>query len=307
MMIVRRTHILLVLALLCSNALYGATASDLVRKAQAADSQVSYRGTKVARVVAAGRAVSSLMKIVHLKPDMTRTEYSSPKMLAGVVVVQCGSSVWKHARRQRSWERLHSASSAAPDGDIDVALSNYNVRLVGDNTTIGRKTYVVLATPKRAGESVLRLWIDKQNYLILRSQVEKPGVGVTSSSSFNSISINPPDISRSAFVVPAREKSAPKVGKLDFSVAKPRYLPKGYKLVGQTRNRVNAHLVVHLQFSNGVNTISLFERRSRGDAKAPKVPDRFSSVMTWTRHEVLFTLIGDLPRAELQKIADSTI
>jgi outer membrane lipoprotein-sorting protein len=306
-MIVRKPYLCVLIGLVASSAVYGATASDVVRKAQAANAHVSYRGTKIARVVAGGRAVSSQMQITHLKPDMTRTQYYSPKMLAGVIVVQRGANVWKYVPRQRAWERLHSAASGPPDGDLDVALSNYSVRLIGSEKAVGRDAYIVLATPKRAGESVLRLWIDKQSYLTLRTQVEKPSGGVTSSSSFSSITVNPSGILPLAFAVTTKEKAAPKVGALDFRVAKPKYLPKGYKPVGQTRGKVSGHLCVHLQFSNGVNTISLFERRSKGDAKAPKVPGRLTSVLTWTRHEMLFTLIGDLPRNELQKIADSTI
>jgi len=305
-MITRKPYLFVVMGIVASSAVYGASASDVVRKAQAANAHVSYRGEKAACVVVGGRAVCSQMQITHLKPDMTRTQYYSPKMLAGVVVVQRGSNVWRYAPRQKAWERLHSAASAPPDGDIDVALSNYSVRLLGSEKAVGRDAYVVMATPKRAGESVVRLWIDKQSYLTLRTQVEKPSGEIMSSSSFSSIVVNPSGISPSAFAVTTNEEAVPTVGSLDFCVAEPRYLPEGYKPVGQTKGKVSGHLCVHLQFSNGVNTISLFERCSKGNAKALKVPGRLTNVLTWTSHEVLFTLIGDLPRSELQKIADST-
>lgn len=307
MMIFRKPYLFMLAAIVTSSAAFGATANDIVRRAQTANAQVSYRGTKVARILVGGRAVTSAMEVTHMKPDMTRTAYLSPKVLAGVVVVQRGAAIWRFGPRRKTWEQLHGSGSVPAGAAIDVALQNYRVRLIGSQKTIGRDAYVVLAAPKRAGESVLRLWIDKQTYLTLRTQVEKPSGEVASSTSFSTIGVNPSGISRSAFAVLARPKAAAKVVRLDFRVAKPRYLPKGYKYVGVTTGRVNGRPYAHLQFSNGVNTVSLFQRRSEGNARAPKVPDHLVSVMTWTKHEMLFTLIGDLPRAELAKIANSTM
>lgn len=308
-MILKRLYAVVIVGLVASAVAYGATANDIVRKAHAADGQVSYRGIKVACISVGGRSVTSQMQITHLKPDMTRTQYSSPKVLAGVVVVQRGRGAWRYSPREKTWDQLHNATSTQADPDLSFALANYSVRLLGSAKAQGlrRDAWVVLATPKRAGEPTVRVWIDKKTYLTLRTQTEKPGGGVTSSSTFTSLTVNPAGIRASLFAVPMKAKPTATVGRLDFRVAKPKYMPKGYKLVGQSRDKVSGHSCVHLQFSNGVNTISLFERRSAGNSKAPKVPDRFVSVMTWTRHQVLFTLIGELPRAELQKIADSTL
>lgn len=305
-MICRKPYVFIMTAVLASSAAYGITASDIVRKAQSASAHVSYRGTKEACIVTDGRPVCSVMHVTHMKPDKTRTQYSSPKLVAGVVVVQSGANTWKRAPRAKEWEQLHYAALAPPAGMIDVALANYNVRLIGSQKMAGRDAYVVMASPKRVGESVMRLWIDKHSYLTLRTQEENPPGRITSSSRFTSITLNPPNISPSLFAVKAKGGAASSACKMGFRVIKPRYLPKGYKLVGQTMGEVSSCACVHLQFSNGVNTLSLFERCCGCGVKAPKVPAKCAGVMTWVRRDMLFTLVGDLPRAELQKIADST-
>lgn len=289
----------------CSAA-FAATAVDVVRKAQAAQGHVSYRGSKTACVTVGGRMVCSQMQVTHLKPNSTRTQYDSPKAVSGTVVIQRGDAVWKYIPSRKAWERQPCGSTGISKCGLDIALSNYSLRLSGSQKLLGRDSYVVVATPKRAGESVVRLWIDKQSYLTLKTQIEKPSGQVISSTSFSKIAINPKDISASVFAVPADNTSARPSVHPHFRVSRPKYLPVGYRLIGEACGKACGHECVHLQFSNGVNTISLFERTVSARGHAPCLPGKLTGVKTWTRHGMLFTLIGDLPPDELRKIANST-
>jgi sigma-E factor negative regulatory protein RseB len=246
------------------------------------------------------------MKVTHMKPDMTRTHYYSPTALAGVVVIQSGPDVWRYDARQRAWVQAHSAASMPTDLNLEGAFANYNIRLVGSDKIAGRETYVIRASPKRGGEACRRIWVDKKSYLTLRTQVERPSGAVVSSCGFTRITIDPTDVSPTDFAIIGKVIGVPEAGRVDFHVEKPRYLPKGYKPVGLAKDKVSGHLCVHLQFSNGVNTISLFERRSDCNTCAPRVPEKLTTVMTWARDQMLFTLVGDVSRAELKKIANST-
>jgi len=299
----------LFLVLLCglaiSGGVYGSNATSIARRAQAADLHVNYRGTKTACVCLNGTTVSSVMKIVHMKPDMTRKEYFSPAALAGIIFIQCGPDAWMYSPRDHAWEQARSACRAYSQYDRDDAFDNYEVQLVGTGMVAGREAYVIRAAPKRPGESLHRVWVDKQCYLMLRTQVETIGGTVLSSSKFTSIAVEPRDISPTIFAVSCKAIPVPAPPRVDFSLRKPFYLPKGYKMVGLAEVTVNAHYCAHLQFSNGVNTISLFERRCDVQTVAPRMPDKLTTVMTWARDGLLFTLVGDISRVELKKIADS--
>jgi negative regulator of sigma E activity len=306
MMINTKLCILVLTAVLTPGVVHGTTASDIARRAQVADKHVSYRGMKTAEVAVGRKTVSSAMKVTHMKPDMTRTQYFSPAALAGVVVIQSGPDVWRYDARQRVWVQVNSAASMPADLDREGAFANYDIRLVGSDKIAGREAYIVRASPRRKVEACRRIWIDKKSYLTLKTQVENPSGAVLSSSRFTVVTVNPTDVSPTDFAVTGRVISAPKAGRVDFHVEKPRYLPKGYKPVGVAKDKVSGRMCVHLQFSNGVNTISLFERRSECNTCAPRVPEKLTTVMTWAKDQMLFTLVGDVSRAELTKIANST-
>lgn len=284
---------------------FGVGAADIAQKAHNADKDVSYRGVKTASVSANGATMSSVVKIVHLKPDMTRKEFFSPLALAGTILIMDGTDVWRYTPREGLWEqvRCESVGECSP---CSRALSNYDIQLVGTEKVAGRDTYLIRAIPRHPSDRTHAMWVDKHCYLTLRTQTETVGGRVVSSSWFTTIEINPKDISLSAFAVTGKVKTPTKPGRADFQVRKPTYLPKGYRLVSVSRVSANCHYCAHLQFSNGANTISLFERRTGVETAAPRVPDKLSTIVTWTREGVLFTLIGDLSRDELKKIADST-
>ena len=284
---------------------FGATAKDVLRRAEVADKHVSYRGMKVASVYFGNALAKATLKVVHLKPDKTRTEYFAPPPLTGIILIQDGLDFWKYQPTEKVWHELPGCAARHNDAVRQEAFENYDVSLVGTDRVAGRQAYVIQAVPKRRGESARRLWVDKQYYLVVRTQDESLSGWVVNSSEYTSIDFNPRDISADTFKVTGKIKRAPKPPGIPFPVLKPAYLPRGYKLVGVSGMRVNDGPCAHLQFSNGANTISLFERIT--DKKTPEtsVQSKITNVLMWTRKGMMFTLIGDVSRAELQKIADS--
>lgn len=305
MMRMKLTTILVCIALGRSVA-FGAGAADIAQRAHNADSSVNYRGIKTACVWLNGVGTSSVVKIVHMKPDMTRKEYFSPRALAGTIVIMGGPDVWRYRPQNQAWEQIHLPVLGPSRSNYNRAFDNYDVQLIGSEKVAGRDAYLIRAVSKREGDVTHRIWVDKGSYLTLRTQTETVGGRVVSLSRFTSIEINPHDISPAAFAVTGKVKGASKPARVDFRVEKPSYLPKGYRLVGLASVSANRHCCAHLHFSNGANTISLFERRTDVASPAPRVPEKLPTIVTWTRDGILFTLIGELSRGELRKIADST-
>jgi len=286
--------------------LFAATAEELLKRAEVADKHVSYRGLKTASVRVGNSSTTATIKIVHLKPDKTRTQYFAPPLLAGVILVQDGPELWRFQPQEDAWELVRYCRLMPRDTINQRALENYEVTLVGTDRVAGRETYVIHATPKRRGESARRIWVDHEHYLVMGTQVETPGGGVLNSSRYTSVEFEPGDISPSLFSINGKKKTDAGAGHLPaFRAAKPSYLPKGYRLIGLSRVAVDGCCSSHLQYSNGVNTISLFQRRAGDDSSSEQLRSKVTNVLSWVRAGMRFTLIGDLPRAELQRIADS--
>ena len=290
--------------LLIPSIAFGANAVEVLRRSKDADKYVSYRGLKIVNVYFSGRSAASTLKVIHLKPNKTRTEYFTPVQLAGTVLVEDELNVWKFDPRESEWEKVCVRSSKC--GSWDKALENYDVEMIGSDRVAGRPAYVIHAVPRMSGERAHRVWIDKDYYLTIRTEVESPHGAVIDSSRYTDIDINPGDISPSIFTIAGKVKSTPKNKSNITNVVKPSYLPKGYKLAAVGSLSINCSCCAHLQFSNGVNTISMFQRPTDKCAETSRIGSKTSNALTWARGGVLYTLMGKISRSELQKIADST-
>ena len=81
----RRLLLIPIAVCFASSSLLAATATDVLRRAEVANKQVSYRGTKVAAVYFGGNVRTAALKVVHLKPDKTRTNTILPSHSRGLL------------------------------------------------------------------------------------------------------------------------------------------------------------------------------------------------------------------------------
>ena len=297
---------ILLAVIIMPSVLFGADARDVMRRAESADKRLNYRGIKITTVNFESGSVTSKLKVVHLRPNLTRTEYYTPSALAGIVVIQNGLDFWKFIPRNKSWEHLCPRVILSDDSYGHGFLTNFNLQIVGSEHVAGRPTYVVQAVPKRGIEYSHRVWVDKEHYFIIRTEAETPNGRILNSSKYLKIDLNPQAISRSNFKVSGKVISQSKVKNVGFKISKPKYLPSGYKLMGITCMRLNGRSCVHLQYSNGVNSISLFEHKFDCYKPSPPIKSRITNIYSWTRRNISYTIMSDLSHLELQKIARST-
>lgn len=282
---------------------FAAGVSEVLERVENAEKSLSYRGMKVATLTGLATAT---FKVIHLKPDKTRTEYFAPAPLAGVIVIRNGTDCWRYYPRDREWEQVPCCLLPSVDVVRRDAFANYDIRIVGTDEVAGRPAYIIHAVPRNRAESAHRVWVDKDFYLVMGTQIESPHGTVLNSSRFTSIQIDPTNISPTLFKVTGTVRPTPKPGDVRFKVAKPAYLPRGYRMMGMSSLTVNGMTCAHLQFSNGINTISLFERQGAKEAPPCSLRCRATKALTWSRDGIAFTVMGDLAQAELRKIADST-
>jgi len=285
--------------------LMAADPAELLRKAEMADKYVSYRGTKSAIVYFNGKMANSCMKVVHLKPDKTRTDFFSPAQLAGVILIHDSDSTWKYSPKKRVWESVSSCVKFNSDEICREVLENFNLTLLDSDVVANRPAYVVLAEPRVENGPSRRMWIDKEYFLVLATEVQTNQGSVVNASKFVRIEMNPPDISPSVFQVNGKVEKVKRQCKR-FRTILPGYLPKGYKFVGSSSLVVGGRCCAHLRFTNGANTISLFQREYDKEAPMQRINSKVTNVLTWARGGILFTLIGDVPSSEMKKIAQET-
>lgn len=292
--------------LMCSD-VYAADPVELVKNAQQAGKHVSYRGMKTANVYFGGVHTTSTMKVLHMKPDKTRTDFFTPGAIAGVIVIQNGDDIWTYSPVLDAWEQRSPAIKYSPDALLPDLTKSFDLKLAGKETVAGRSTYIVHAAPKNRAEAGRRLWIDESTHLIVKSQIEDRNGTVLNSSRYTSIDINPKDISPDAFRIDGRIAAQSKASSTTFRTVTPKYLPSGYKLIATSMITINDTACAHMQYSNGTNIISLFQRK--GDADKDKSPapikSNVANVLTWAQDGMVFTLIADVSSRELNKIAES--
>jgi negative regulator of sigma E activity len=150
------------------------------------------------------------------------------------------------------------------------------------------------------------MWVDREFYLVIGTQVEDQSGEVVRSSRYVSLQLNPDDISPSLFEVRGKIRPAMRHSTCNrMKMLKPSYLPPGYRMIGSSCLCMRGRDCAHLQFGNGANTISLFERKAGREAPPQPVASKVTNVLTWARDGMRFTLMGDVPKAELQRIAES--
>ena len=294
-----------IIILLIPVVLLGASAQDVLRRAETADKRLNYKGVKITTVHFADEAVTSKLKVTHLRPNMTRTEYFSPAALAGIVVLQDGINFWKFHPREDAWERMCPKVILSDESECHGFLNHFDLKITGVEKIAGRPAYVVCAIPKRGVESAHRVWVDKEYYIVTGTQAENPDGTVVNSSRYINIEVNPQGISPSLFKVSGRVKQVSEPNDVTFRLMKPSYVPPGYRLIGITSMMVNDFSCAHLQFSNGVNSISLFEHKINTKRQCPPIRSKITNVLDWNYKGFSLTLMSDLSMSELRKIAKS--
>lgn len=277
---------------------------DLVRKSEAADERVSYRGLKYADIVVGKKTTRAHFKVVHRKPGKTRTEYFAPSELTGIITIEHGSDSWHFLPAQQKWQ--HRKWQLMPER-VNLALKNYRAINKGRDSVAGRSTYVIRLAPKKRGNPSETIWIDSQYYLPLKNELRNSSGELISVSAFREIQFEPKDIRDSVFEVkPDVGHPNNPVPDLGFNIVKPKYVPKGYVLAQTSTVPIGDYYAAHLMYTNGINTISIFERKRGGkDDGNPPGFGKWANVLRFDRGKITFTIISDIDKRELEKIKNS--
>jgi outer membrane lipoprotein-sorting protein len=263
-------------------ALAGATAvharpepRELLVASETADQRRSYTGTKVVRAYRQGESEPSLetrVRVWHRSPDQTRVEIVTPSEKSGMVMLDNGSESWVFHPRNQRW---HPVRLRQPKPRPELLLKNYVVELVGNERIAGRQALGLRVIPRRPGNPSKTIWVDAKTRVPLKQELYDLEGRLLVASEFREIYFEP-SIPANLFTVPVEARRAPGRGgahreaglkseERGLEFGPPRYVPPGYVLVVRMRYERPGFEFAHYRYTDGLNTISLFQERRTGE------------------------------------------
>lgn len=338
-MILRRVPALLfalaMLAPAAANTQPRETGMTLLHAAVDAPRHISFTAqVELLTIGAHGTSEASIFRVEHLAPDSTRRWYVSPRNLYGDSMISRGDTIYAiDVLHHRVIVTQHDSFGVHYGWSRDVRLLTQNYRPVmdPDEVVAGRPVDVVALINRYNGATIARIWIDEQTNLMLRREVYAADGSVIFQMHFDNVDYTgaiPPSV----FAIPANFKrvagpsrgipSDPRKVLADagFAAKAPHYLPEGFSAVGADLADESGVRVVHLLYSDGIRTMSLFEN-ARGSAvdmagyhtstmnvngiPMQSVAQGANTLLAWSDNKLRYALVGDLSITDLERIATS--
>jgi negative regulator of sigma E activity len=314
-------------------------AAVLLRQSMQAPGLVSYVGQLETVRFASNRANATIVRVEHEAPSSTRRWYLAPESLYGDYIITRGSATYEFDTKRARVTVSHNPSldNAVSSGNaFDRVLTNYRSIVAGNDIIAGRPTVSVVLLNKYTGERVVRLWLDARTHLVLKKEEYHANGSVASQTRFEELrytskfpdGIFATDAPSGYQQVPGRDFSMPSgdiqkaIDQAGFKPITPKRLPQGFALSSGDTTEADGVRTLHLAYSDGLRTISLFENAKGAAADfgslrprtihfeghdAQYVEDGPTTLLTWKEKGLYFALVGDLLRAELVEIAQSVV
>jgi negative regulator of sigma E activity len=301
----------------------------------AAPSTVSYSG--VVEVVRFGSraAEASVYRIEHRAPDLTCRMYSAPSALSGDSVISKGDLSFSiDARRHRIVETRNTAldDRIAINDNYALLRANYQLVRKDDETFDGRSTVAIVLINKYNHRPAMLLRIDRMTKIVLDKQEFSRNGSLVGEVRFQSV--------RYTAAIPDADFALPKQYQLvqgptfgeppqnpssivraaGFPARAPRALPEGFAPVDGTLVELKGVRTVHLLYSDGIRTVSLFENASASTLDmtglqiertqvagrtAQYAEDGAMALLAWSDATLHYALVGELGMGELRAMAES--
>jgi hypothetical protein len=303
----------------------------LLSQVLAAPTTVSYSG--IVEVVRMGNraAVSSVYRIEHRAPDLTRRTYSSPPEFFGDSEIAKGDLEFSiDAKNHRIIATRSDTLMAGPALRNREALirANYRTAWRHNGTFGGRPTIDALLINKHTNRPALFVRVDRETKIVLDKQEFAAGGGIISETRLDQVRYAPVspavfDLPKGyAIVQPQRVNGSSNdpdrvVRSAGFAARKPA-LPDGFSPLDGDLVEMRGIRTVQLLYSDGIQTVSLFETATAvtpdmapfhpdalnvGGRPAQYAEDGTVALLTWNDGTLYYTLVGELGKAELQHIA----
>lgn len=294
----------------------GGEVEGWIVRAAAAQRALAYSGTQLVATWSAGRSDSALLDVVH-QPGRGLT--TSPHDAGSGTVPGAGQDdavTTPDAPGGTAYLTEAAAGSPAP---LSLLMAHFAVSLVGTGQVAGRPVHTLAL--RRAGRTVARLWLDDGTGLMLRREVYDDAGRTVSAMAFLDVTVTeaPPGADRPAVTV------TPSVDGLAAARRDGWAVPAaiGADLVLYDARSLDADgdgggggdgdaPIMHLSYSDGLTSLSVFEQRGRLAAGAVDgyqpaqvaghqvhVRPGLPSHAVWQSGAVVVTVVSDEPTGQL--------
>jgi negative regulator of sigma E activity len=316
-----------------------ADSNALVRAALEAPRHVSYVGQIQTIRWGMRNANATIQRVEHLAPSSTRRTFLAPEALYGEYDITLGTTTTKiDPKQHRAMISENPSSDNAITMNTNIVLLAANYRAVVGPVEIvaGRPATTVSLVNRFTGERMMRLWIDNSTKVVLAKEAYHQDGSLAWRSRFDEIRFTgeiPSGVFATAIPQGFQEVEGRRFGDMSddlqrtldeagFKAVNPRYLPDGFKIIGAENSSFRGLRNLHLLYSDGIRTLSLFENNADSEPDfggvkpstthfeghdAEYVKDGPTTLLTWREHGLAFALIGDLDLKKLTAIAISVI
>lgn len=305
----------------------------LLAGAIAAPATVSYRG--VVEVVRMGSRIAeaSIYNVEHRAPGFTRRTYVAPSALAGDWVVAQGDAIFsvdpKHRRMLESRNDAADDSAALQANDA-LLRENYHAVRAGSDVVAGRHAIDLALVSNASRRTIMLLRVDAVTKCVLDKKSFADDGAPIDEVRFETIEYsNPPpaDFALPKNYAVVRDPSftpsqtpARALGNAGFAAHAPRSLPGGFSPVDGNIVELQGVRTLHLLYSDGLRTVSLFESADAatlqstlfeprsvvvGGHNARYAEEGPTALLSWSDGRLYYTLVGEVGLIDLRRLADA--
>jgi outer membrane lipoprotein-sorting protein len=325
----------------CTLADAAVTPSGLYEKALTSDLTFSYQGRQfITTYNDDGRSMSYVTEVTHVAPDDFKIVYEAPARDVGRTIVEDGSQQWTFFPKSKMV--IHSTQSLPltrkqASAKYDLLRRNYYLTLDPKTTVLAnRKVFRLVLSPRGNRGNVCRLWIDPDTGMVLRkeqyhadgaidtimyfSEISMLKNAAPLEFSASSLSIKNPKIVEMTTAQEIAIRRSDAAGYFGRNAAVPESVD-GFQLQSLTVMHEHQGATLHLEYSDGLTSLSLFESQ-RSSKQATLIAhsrlvylhrlgfghsvQRYSyNTLNWDTAHLNLTLVGDVRSQTLASLAES--
>jgi len=205
-----------------------------------------------------------------------------------------------------------------PDALMNVnsyILKNYNINIIGNDRVMAKATIIIAITPKDKYRYGYRLWLDKSNAMLLKSDVvNEKGVAVEQfmfthldfKKQIDDSDLNPSISGKDYKWFGKKTKVASNTKVHQWHVTK---LPKGFKESMYMEHNLPASRmpVEHLVFTDGLSTVSVYIEKPHKNKMPLMGTSNMGAVNAFGKSIAGYqvTVVGEVPKATVMMIGNA--
>jgi len=290
-----------------------------------AEGDVKLKGVRELEASENGRDVIFRQEVIRDTDGRLRVEYTDPPGHRGVLFVSDGVVRWRYYPGERIAFREELPLAAEQKAERIKAMralrDNLLLALQDGGTVAGRPTWLLTMISRDANAVLRQYWVDRKTLVELKKESYLPGGKPTQREWFVTIDYGPALVGNEFTWHPPRnvrvlELEQPLLElplqqarqRVEFEIYNPprTALPPGFELIADKVAVFEEEetKVAWLRFTNGIDILSLFERKR----PAFSGPPRHDAVtVEWTAGALHFTLVGRVRPTDANKLRAVTV